>query len=457
MATPFRTAPAPSDDAIRSIRVASTILDRFRDLLAKRSMSMDELELKIGESQQIYPEIWRHLGDARNVLAARGVDVAAFDDLRRGELVELGVTDVEVTREVDYTALLALRYRERAVKTATFNVAGYQRARQACQVLMATMPEVDWAALARAEDREIAAAGSLQTSKWLGIAKLVGLAAIVAAVSFGIYRLATSGPEAAAPAPRPARAPDPLAGVSRHLGDVEQDLVDERAGRIANLRDAYADTCDRAHLPELLALLRADGRPDTAHQLETTACVPRLPPCTTAHDALDRLADQLALVRDAALELHCEPVDTEHAGVLGTGLVVVIAGHGRDGKARTFRGVTSRDGRRDLVAFAASPLPTFVGAGDLDGDSIDELVMAGGTKLAVAKIRLGAFVDIPGPSLPARCSANVSVEGDFRDAQHGARKELVISVDDPAPPRGCPTTGRHAYTLKDGALVAARP
>jgi len=177
--TAYREGVAAPDEAVRSLRVASTLLDRYRTLTATQALSSDELELIIGEAQQIYPEIWRHLGDARKTLLAHGRDVSGFDAVRRSELVELGVTDIDVHTELDIASLLVGRYRQTTVKTATFNSAGYARARQGAQALMAAMPEVDFAALARAEDAEIAAVGSLQAAKWRSVA-------IAAAVVIGL-------------------------------------------------------------------------------------------------------------------------------------------------------------------------------------------------------------------------------------------------------------------------------
>jgi hypothetical protein len=138
----------------------------------------------------------------------------------------------------------------------------------------------------------------------------------------------------------------------------------------------------------------------------------------------------------------------------GAALALAIAGAGTDHKPHAFRGITSADGARDIVAFAAvPPETTAVGAADLDGDGTDELVTAG-TKLVVTAIRVGAFVDIVGPTLRAGCQANVNVEADFHGGARGDRKALVIAVDAPAPRKGCPATGRHFYHLAGDAVVA---
>ncbi|MGE5183029.1 MAG: hypothetical protein ACM31C_13250, partial [Acidobacteriota bacterium] len=145
-------------DPIQSIRVATNLAERFRTLVSQThsgfgELGINDLELKIGEAQQIYPEIWRHLEDARGALVEHGRDVSAFDELREGELVKLGVTEIESKTQINYYALMMGRLRLQTVKTATFNAAGYQRAVAACRALMAAMPEVDWVALAKAEDK----------------------------------------------------------------------------------------------------------------------------------------------------------------------------------------------------------------------------------------------------------------------------------------------------------------
>jgi precorrin-6B methylase 1 len=177
-----------AEAAIRSIRIATTLISRYRVLASSQPASSAEFELLIGEAQQIYPEIWRHLDDARKALLADGRDISGFDGYRRSELVELGVTDVDVHQSVDYLSLAMGRYRQTTTKTATFNIGGAQRAFAGARALMAAMPEVDWAGLARAEDQQIAEFGSLQAAKWLGIVKWAALVAGLIALCVVIHR-----------------------------------------------------------------------------------------------------------------------------------------------------------------------------------------------------------------------------------------------------------------------------
>src|SRR5260370_425195 len=92
-----RRVPAV-DPVVRSIRVAATLNDRFGAILreVKSIRHVRELELRIGEAQQIYPEIWRHLDEARTTLLHRGVDIFGYDKLRATERPgQLAVTNIE--------------------------------------------------------------------------------------------------------------------------------------------------------------------------------------------------------------------------------------------------------------------------------------------------------------------------------------------------------------------------
>jgi hypothetical protein len=156
----------PVDTAVRSVRIAATLHERFAVLMNRPLMpgqGMSELELKIGEAQQIYPEIWNHLDDARKTLAGRGVSTTSYDTVRALEPKgSIGVSRVDV---VNYSTSLTtelLGITDEQVKTAQFNREGYQRAQLAIRALEGAMPTVDWLALARAESSDAAkAAGSL--------------------------------------------------------------------------------------------------------------------------------------------------------------------------------------------------------------------------------------------------------------------------------------------------------
>jgi len=143
-----------ADPAVRSLRVATTLNERFGMILREvgGNLRIAELELRIGEAQQIYPEIWRHLDEARAALGQRC-------DVRDGAL-----TEFDAVRATERPGELAVRNIEGAAinsvplafgglhylqgKSATFNARGHAKARDACNALMRAMPNVDWKQLA---------------------------------------------------------------------------------------------------------------------------------------------------------------------------------------------------------------------------------------------------------------------------------------------------------------------
>lgn len=183
-----------ADPAVRSVRVAVTLSERFAELLKgpstttarKQSGALfgvsgndEALSLRIGEVQQIYPEIWRHLDDARKAFAARGIDVSAYDEIRASEGVALGAA-VDVQRQRHGVGQYAT---DQVTKSANFNIEGYKRAIKASKALMAATPEIDWAGIAKAEadDPNIKAfTRSTTTKRYV----MIGLLALVIASPF---------------------------------------------------------------------------------------------------------------------------------------------------------------------------------------------------------------------------------------------------------------------------------
>ena len=178
------------DPVVRSIRIASTLNDRFGAILREANVhqTVAEFELKIGEAQQIYPEIWRHLDEARTVLGKRNIQVAHYDELRATERPgQQAVGNIEHAEGVNPLALAFGGALHVEMKTASFNHEGHAKAREACNALMESMPGVDWRALIREEEAEIAAMGSLDASKWR---HLVVIGAVVLAVVIALKMLA---------------------------------------------------------------------------------------------------------------------------------------------------------------------------------------------------------------------------------------------------------------------------
>jgi hypothetical protein len=155
-----------ADSAVRSIRIAATLVDRFGAIVRESESATlsvidpSQAEVRIGEAQQLYPEIWRHLDDARAELAKRGVATIPYDSIRGGERGQ-AITNIQ-TPSVGNVELMDLV----SFKAATFNADGHKKAVAACDALMKAMPEVDWKKLAQEEAATIAAAGSLKPSIW---------------------------------------------------------------------------------------------------------------------------------------------------------------------------------------------------------------------------------------------------------------------------------------------------
>ena len=171
------------DPAVRSIRIATTLNERFGAILREvaSSQKVAEFELKIGEAQQIYPEIWRHLDEARAALEQRGIVVQPYDVLRATERPgQLAVDNIEHSEGINPLAIAFGQLQYFETKTATFNHEGHAKARHACDALMRAMPEVDWHAIVREEEAEIAAMGSLSSAKWRQVA-------VIAAVVLAAY------------------------------------------------------------------------------------------------------------------------------------------------------------------------------------------------------------------------------------------------------------------------------
>ena len=451
MANPFREGqPQLVDEAIGSIRVASTLIAQFEAMAYSDAPSIEELELRIRQSQEIYPSIWQHLDDARRVLAARNRDVTAFDELRSHELGHVGVTNVETSQklEVAPTLMAGVRIRYSATKSASFNLQGLEHASRAVQSLMRTLPEVDWAALARAEDRQIAAAGSMWKGRWRAISKVVAAAIVVLIIAMVVRTFAMSA--------EPAKPAKPALRLSEIAGETEHATARARVAYLEDLTRRFKLTCDRALRPELVGLLREAGRPAAAASIETTACVRQLPACEPLYASIRRrLLARYSFAGDRVLDFSCRGiVITNAAGELDTAFAVSISGRGRDKTMVTYRGVTSTDGEHDVVAFELAPAPYAVGTGDLDGDHRDELVAVGGARLLVTRIAGDHFVDLEGPALPEGCRADVSLETPPED---GARTHdaLVITADDPHPRAGCPPPGRQVYRLAGDELQIA--
>jgi hypothetical protein len=185
-ADPYRAQPHDFTAAIASIRTAQALNDRLAVLLrADTTHDGEQFSSVIGEARQLYPNIWSHLDQARNDLAQRGVSVERYDAIRADEIIDRGaILDVEITEQ-------ALSIRGGTEKTAYLNARGHALAKQGCNVLQASLPSVDWAALERADAEQLAAFGSLGPPLWQKVVfySLAGAIALVAIVGYIFFKL----------------------------------------------------------------------------------------------------------------------------------------------------------------------------------------------------------------------------------------------------------------------------
>ncbi len=425
---------------VQSIRVASALLDRFPGIMKQASATESEMELAIGEANQLYPEIWRHMDEARAAIA-HDHDTSHYDALRKTVLAEMGITSIgyqEVDWTTKYGAVLATTYR----KVAGFHYEGYQRAREACTALMNAMPEVNWNELAREDVRAIAEAGSLQSAKYKTIGRVVAGLVALGIVTSGIYYVVSGTREGVS---------DDEASAMRARAAQREEEATKRAekvaanrARIEELRAVVKATCSATAKAELATLLREEGQLTDAKKLETGPCTPVRPTCKPIPGALlDRLAAQYESVLASPRSVRCDGMMAP-----GTPLVPAYSVWFVD-KGSLVRGVVSTDGTTDIVPFAKGPGEIVVGYGDLDDDGSDEAVFATAGSLWIGKIVNGAYVDAAGPRSTKQCQESVNVERDLRPDKSSTYR-LVIDVLPGK--KGCEPE-RRFYRLAGGKLV----
>ena len=200
------------DPTVRSIQVASALTDRLGVLLQAQRTSVvstalnadlanDELALRIGEAQQITPEIWSHLDSARKTLAERGVDVGDYDAVRaERDPAMLATSNIAVEQKLDVLGLLKGQIRVITTKNVTWDAGNFVAAIAACAALKQRLPDVDWEALDRADRDQIAAVGTLKSVSSRKILALVLAIALIAGVVLaGIFVVNGGSTEDTAP------------------------------------------------------------------------------------------------------------------------------------------------------------------------------------------------------------------------------------------------------------------
>jgi hypothetical protein len=175
-----------------------------------------------------YPEIWRHLDRARRLLAARGANTAAYDDLRPHARRAATIVGDAQSVGVDRAPVL--------------DTAVLDDAKRAIGELKLAVPGADWDAIAARTSGLVAAPLGHHRRHRLAIA------GVVAAFMFAIvtWFLAIV----------PERKPDRGDAMRRELIEIQYN----RKLRIDELAQAIGERCTPNEAHELMKLLVLDGR-----------------------------------------------------------------------------------------------------------------------------------------------------------------------------------------------------
>lgn len=228
----YRDAPAALDErdrAVGAILIGEALLASCERARVLGQSEGPEGWRAIREAHDDFPEIWRSLDRARQVLARRGVNVTGYDELRphvRTRLASPG-PDAEVVL-VDPAAL--------------------DDARRATDELKLAVPGADWAAIEQRTSGLVHAPLVPRRRNRLILA-LAGAVFVVAAALWTASLM---------PHPRP----DRVDAIRREIAQIAQ----QRKIKIIELQASLIDRCDPPAAHELAKQLVMDGRGSDARQ-----------------------------------------------------------------------------------------------------------------------------------------------------------------------------------------------
>jgi hypothetical protein len=212
------------DRAVGAILIGEALVDEC-DRAASRFTAPDTTTdhdrwRAVHEVHDTYPEIWRHLDRARGVLAHRGANTVAYDELRPH--VKRAATDVDA-KAIDSGAL--------------------DEAKRAIAELKLAVPGADWRAIAARTDGLVRAplVGKERRTR-------IAVGAVIAAFVLAI----TAWLLAIVPEHKPSRGET----MRKELAGIQQ----QRKSRIEFLRAELGDRCLPATAHDLVRLMVLDGR-----------------------------------------------------------------------------------------------------------------------------------------------------------------------------------------------------
>ena len=223
----YRDAPAALDErdrAVGAILIGEALLASCEHARVLGRSNGPEAWRAIRDAHDEFPEIWRNLDRARQVLARRGINVTGYDELRRHVRTHLAAPAGDSGAvQVDPAAL--------------------DDARRATHELKLAVPGADWAAIERRTSGLVHAPLTGRRRSRLILSGLVATAVVAALL--GIPSLA--------PAPRPVPHDDAM---RRQIAEIAQ----QRKHKIAALQASLGERCDPPAAHELARQLVLDGR-----------------------------------------------------------------------------------------------------------------------------------------------------------------------------------------------------
>ena len=207
------------DRAVGAILIGEALVDTCEDAAAKGrgTDAQHERWRALADANDAYPEIWRHLDRARRVLANRGINTAAYDELRPH--AAKAVTRGEA---IDRIAL--------------------DDAKRAIAELKLAVPGADWDAIdARTAGLVAAPLSRRRRQRFM-------LAAIVTAFGLAVFAWVAS------------IVPEHKQSRREQMRNELAEIAQQRRVKIDELRVTLGDRCEPAQAHELIKLMVLDGR-----------------------------------------------------------------------------------------------------------------------------------------------------------------------------------------------------
>jgi len=206
------------DRAVGAILIGEALVDACEGA-AVRSRAVDAPHDRwraLAEANDAYPEIWRHLDRARRVLAHRGINTAAYDELRPQAARSLSRGE-----QIDRVAL--------------------DDAKRAIAELKLVVPGADWDAI-EARTAGLVSAPLSRRRQRIVIAAVVGAVALAVLAWFASI------------------VPERKQSRREQMRDELAEIAQQRKVKIDELRLALGNRCEPTQAHELVKLLVLDGR-----------------------------------------------------------------------------------------------------------------------------------------------------------------------------------------------------